>query len=230
MEVYLASPDNQLQASHCEDMSVLLSFALFNDWMHSYQPTFGKVMIDSGAYSEMNTGKKIDIEKYKDWSVQWQPRAEAIAGLDDIRGDYKRSLKNYEMIPWSFPTWHNTDPIELMPELVAMAQERKTWLGIGILPPREGKEAIIREALELVPDGIHVHGWALRRYTHISRFDSFDSTNWWRQAFSIRLALPWLTYSECLGLMVKKYKREAKTLISEREMNILNAVKQNSLF
>lgn len=212
MDVYLASPNTQQQAEHCEEMNVLLSFALFGKWMWQYQPCFKRVLIDSGAFSEMNSGKVLDIEKYKDWSIQWQPRAEAIAGLDDISGDYKRSLKNYDKIPWSFPTWHDTDPIELIDDLAVMAQERGTWLGIGLLPPRHGKERIIREALERIPSDIHVHGWALRAYTNIARIDSVDSTNWWRDAMKLRQTLPWLNYGECLGLIVKRYQREQRVI------------------
>lgn len=215
MDVYLASPNTQQQAEHCEDMNVLLSFPLFSDWMWQYQPSFEKVLIDSGAFSEMNSGKNVDIEAYKDWSQQWIGRATAVAGLDDIRGDYKRGIKNFEAIEWTFPTWHDTDPLEIIPELVAMAQERKTWIGIGLMPPRHGKEKLIRAALEMIPEGIHVHGWALRAYSYISRLDSVDSTNWWRDAMMLRKKLTWLHYGECLELIVKRYKRESRVIREE---------------
>lgn len=147
MRVYLASPTTQQQAEHVADMPVLLSFGTFKPWLYRYQQCFKRILIDSGAYSELNSGKQIDLQAYKDWSQQWVGVADAIAGLDDIRGDYKKSLKNYSAIPWSFPTWHDSDPVELIPELVAMAQERKTWLAIGFVPPRSGKERLLRHAL-----------------------------------------------------------------------------------
>jgi hypothetical protein len=212
MEVYLASPNTQQQAEHCGDMNVLLSFASFSPWIVQYQASFERVLIDSGAFSELNSGKKIDIEAYRDFSERWIGRAEAIAGLDDISGDYNRSLKNYERIKWSFPTWHDSDPLELMDDLVAIAQERKTWIGIGMVPPRTGKEIIIRTALDRVPSGVHVHGWALRAYTHLTRLDSVDSTNWWRDAMGLRKNLPWLHYGECLDLVIKRYKRETRQI------------------
>lgn len=212
MDVFLASPNTQQQAEHCSNMNVLLSFASFSNWLWQYQASFRKVLIDSGAYSEINSGKKIDLQAYKDWSQKWIGYAEAIAGLDDISGDYKRSLQNYAAIEWSFPTWHDTDPLELLPELIAIAQERKTWLGIGLMPPRQNKEKIIREALERIPENIHVHGWALRAYTHIRRLDSVDSTNWWRDAMAIRKTLHWLHYGECLDLIIKRYQRETRVI------------------
>lgn len=206
--IYLASPNTQQQAEHCVDMPVLLSFAIFSNWLHRYQQCFSRILIDSGAFSELNSDKKIDIEQYKDWSMQWIDKADAIAGLDDIKGDWKKSLLNYSKIEWTFPTWHDTDPLELIPELVAMSRERKTWLGIGLLPPRQNKEKIIKQALELIPDSIHIHGWAMREYSHIRRFDSMDSTNWWRDAMSVRSQLPWLHYGEALEIVVKRYQRE----------------------
>lgn len=220
MDVYLASPNTQQQAEHCGDMNVLLSFASFSKWLWQYQPSFDKVLIDSGAYSELNSGKKIDIEAYKDWSVKWINRAEAIAGLDDISGDWKRSLRNYEKIAWSFPTWHDTDPIELLDDLIAISKERKTWLGIGLMPPRQNKEKIIREALWRIPRDIHVHGWALRAYTHITKLDSVDSTNWWRDAMALRKQLHWLHYGECLDLIIKRYKRETRQIYEPVEMGL----------
>lgn len=223
MDVYLASPNTQQQAEHCADMNVLFSFACFDKWLWQYQTSFTRVLIDSGAYSELNSGKKIDIGAYKEWSSLWRGRAEAVAGLDDIQGDYKRSLKNYAEIEWSFPTWHDTDPIELIDELSAMAKERNTWLGIGLLPPRQGKEAIIRQALERVPEDVHVHGWALRAYMHITRLDSVDSTNWWRDAMKLRQQIGWLHYGECLDLIIKRYQREPRIIQAESET-------QNGLF
>ena len=118
-----------------------------------------------------------------------------------------------------FPTFHETDPPELLPELIAMAREcRWKWIGIGLIPQkREGKEQWLRETLSRIPADIHVHGWALRRYSHIRRIDSMDSTNWWRDGFKLRIMpeLSHLTYAECLQIVVKRYTRETRTFAAE---------------
>jgi hypothetical protein len=224
VDVYLASPNTQQQAEHVAGMPVLLSYACFADWLHGgYQQSFKRILIDSGAYSELNSGKKIDIAKYRDWSERWQGHADAIAGLDDIRGDWRRSLANYAEIPWGFPTWHDSDPLELLRDLVPMARERGGWIGIGLVPPRQRKERIIREALGCIPDDLHVHGWALRAYTHIRRLDSVDSTNWWRDAMKLR-TLPdtkHLTYGECLEIVVKRYQRWTRDIREPEEASPL---------
>lgn len=220
MDVYLASPNTQQQAEHCSGMSVLLSYASFNNWMWQYQPTFKRVLIDCGAYTEMTTGKKVVVPAFGEWSQPWRGHAVAIAGVDDINGDWRQSMANYQALPWTFPTIHDSDPPELLPELVAMAQERSTWLGIGLVPPREAKENFVRWVCDNVPEGLHLHGWALRRYTHVRRLNSVDSTNWWRDAMKLRQKLPWLTYGECLDLMVRKYQRWTRQ-IRDVETNVV---------
>lgn len=220
MIVYLASPETQQQAEHVANMPVLLSFALVGKkvgWLNKgYQQSFSRILIDSGAYSELNSGVKVDGEAYKDWWKQWEGHADAIAGLDDIRGDWKRSLKNYELYG-GFPTIHDTDPFGLLKDLLPIVQERGGWLGIGLKPPRSGKEKFIRRVCDSVPEELHIHGWALREYTHIRRIDSVDSTNWWRDAMKLRTLpdLQHLTYGECIEIVVKRYQRWKRTLRDE---------------
>lgn len=217
MTVYLAGPNTQQQAEHLSGMPALLSFAYFSDWMRQYQATFRRILIDSGAFSEFHSGKAVDLGAYREWSQPWVGHADAVAGLDDIRGDWRKGLRNLAAIPWSFPAWHDSDPLEILPAWIALARERGAWLGIGLVPPRHGKEGVLREALRRIPEDIHVHGWALRSYTHLRRLDSVDSTNWWRDAMKLRGQLPWLTYGEALGLVVKRYERWKRVLAPEKD-------------
>lgn len=216
MIVYLASPNTQQQAEHAAGMPVLLSYACYSPWLaKGYQESFSRLLIDSGAYSEFASGTAIDLSAYADWSQRWVGHADAIAGLDDISGDWRRSLRNYEQFPLGFPTFHETDPPGLLADLVAMAQARTGWIGLGLLPPREGKERWVRAALDRIPDGLHVHGWAMRRYTHLRRLDSVDSTNWWRDAMKLRThaELSHLTFGECLEIVVKRYQRWTRRIV-----------------
>ena len=213
--IYLASPNTQQQAEHASGLPVLFSFACYSPWLDRYQATFSRILIDSGAYSVLNSGKTIDVVEYFDWAERWKGHADAIAGLDDISGDWRQSLKNYEH--GGFPTFHDTDPEELLDDLIPIAKERGNWLGIGIKPPRQGRDDWVRRTLERVPPEIHVHGWACRIYNKFRRFDSFDSTNWWRSAMQLRshFGLHWLTYGECLEIQIKRILRENRQLIKE---------------
>lgn len=209
---YLASPNSQVQAASVAGMPVLLSCAIYAPWMDKYQASFGRVLIDSGAYSELNSGKVVNLDQYAEFIDRWKDRADAVAGLDDICGDWRRSLKNYER--GGFPTFHDSDPDELLPDLIQLARERGGWLGVGVLPPRQGKREWLQRTLARIPDDIHVHGWALRLYRDEPRLDSVDSTNWWRDGMKLR-TLPdtkHLTYAECLEIVVKRYQRERRKL------------------
>jgi hypothetical protein len=209
MRIYLASPNTQQQAEHVCGMPVLLSYACWNKWLDGYSHTFSHILIDSGAYSELNSGKKVDGAAYQDWACRWKGHADAVAGLDDISGDWQRSLSNYEKFG-GFPTFHDTDPLELLDDLIPIARTNGNWIGLGLMPPRHGKEQWIRNACARIPDDIHIHGWALRAYSQIRRIDSMDSTNWWRDAMRLRTfaELSHLTYGECLEIIVKRYQRE----------------------
>ena len=218
MTVYLASPNTQQQAEHATGMPVLFSFACYSPWLDRYQQSFRRLLIDSGAYSAFTTGKRVDIEAYSDWAKRWDGNADAVAGLDDISGDWRASLRNYETMPHGFPTFHDSDPPELLGDLVQLAKQRGQWIGLGIKPPREGKERWVRWACDQIPEGIHVHGWALRRYLNVRRIDSVDSTNWWRDGMQIARDLPWLTYGEALEIVVKRYQREKRVIRDETQM------------
>lgn len=114
-------------------------------------------------------------------------------------------------------------PPELLDDLIPIAKERGNWIGIGIKPPRDGKESFIRSACERIPDDIHIHGWALRAYTHVRRIDSVDSTNWWRDAMKLR-TLPdtqHLTYGECLEVVVKRYQRWTRQIVTPEKTKCL---------
>lgn len=215
MTVYLASPTSQAQGAAVRDMPVLMSYAMYRGWVDGYQQSWGKILIDSGAYSELTSGKSIDLEEYKDFAARWSDRAEAIAALDDISGDWRRGLRNLEQGP-GFPTIHSSDPEDLLEDLIPAARERGGWIGVGILPPRTEKHTDwLERTLERIPPDLHVHGWALRKWwNRLRRIDSVDSTNWWRDAMSLRSrsGLGFLTYSECLEIVVKRYKRERRTL------------------
>ena len=191
-------------------MPVLLSFGLYDPFLDKYQHTFRRILLDSGAYSVFNSGEAIDVHEYAEWSLRWEGHADAMAGLDDIAGDWRQSLRNYEVMPNGFPTMHDTDPPELLKDLVAISADRGKWIGLGLKPPRQGKEKFVRWVCDNVPEDFHVHGWALRAYSHVRRIDSMDSTNWWRDAMKYRRDLPFLTYGEALELVVKRYQREAR--------------------
>ena len=208
LRFYLGSPNSQVQAAAVEGQDVLLSFAVHRrcGWITQYIPRFRGYLVDSGAYSEFASRVKVDLEEYAAWAEPHRGTADAIAALDDIAGDWKKGMAQWRKYPWMFPTYHSSDPPEVLQEILS---HRPRWLGLGMVPPRTHTQWL-RETLEVLSDhpAIHVHGWALGKYRAERRLDSVDSTNWWRDGMQLRKDLPWLTYAECLDLIVKRYQRE----------------------
>lgn len=207
---YLSSPGNQMHCHGVSGMPVLLSFTTWSRFIDDYVPSFSRLLIDSGAYSELNSGKVVDGAAYKDWYQRWSAceHLDAVAGLDDIRGDWRRSLRNYESFG-GFPTYHETDPPELLDDLLPIARERGGWIGVGLLPPRSGKWKWMRATLDRMPPELHVHCWACGEYLSHRRVDSVDSTNAWLDVFAMRQnrLTAHLTPAECLDVVVKRYRR-----------------------
>jgi hypothetical protein len=201
---FLSSPGNQMHGSLVAGMPVLESFATWSEWKADYVPSYRRLLVDSGAYSELTGNAKIDLGEYVEFAARF-PYADAWAGLDDISGNWRRSLENYKA--GGFPTIHEADPLELLDELVPLARERGGWIGLGLTPPRGGKEATVRRIRDALPDDLHVHGWACAAYAHLPRFDSFDSTNAWFDAMKLKKQLHWLTPAECVEIVVKRYQR-----------------------
>lgn len=215
MRVYLSSPANHQQLEHCGGHDVLVSYGAWRPFWQDYIPTFRRFIIDSGAFSVMNRGLKIDLAQYAAWAERFVGHADAIAGLDDIGGDWKQSLANYKAFPIGFPTIHDTDPRELLEELIGIAEERGGWIGIGLAPPREGKEEFVRWACSQIPSELHVHGWALGGlYSHVRRLDSVDTTRWFRGAQRIKMNAECnhLTMGECLDIAIKRIVRNERVI------------------
>lgn len=216
MTVYLGSPTSPMHADKLAGMPVLLSYAQWNRSLEHYWPTFERVMLDSGAYSEHSGAAKVDVHAYHEWAAPWVGVADGIAGLDDIGGDWKRSLQNYDAVPFGFPTFHDSDPHELLDdEIIPRARlAYRKWLGIGMTPHRRHRLGVwLQETLERIPEDLHVHGFALRGYWNkFRRIDSVDSMNWRLDARKVLHACPWLTPAECVEIIVKRYRRERRTL------------------
>lgn len=66
MTFYLSSPGSQMHTDHLKGMPVLLSYAIYARWVDDYVASFGRVLIDSGAFSEFNSGAVVDGPAYLD--------------------------------------------------------------------------------------------------------------------------------------------------------------------
>jgi hypothetical protein len=222
VRIYLSSPTSQMQAHLLAGRRVLLSYAMRQPVIvRDYVPTFRALLLDSGAYSEFTTGVKVDLTAYIEWAAPLLPQSDAVAGLDDLSGDWRRSLVNYATFPESFPTYHLTDPPELLDDLVQLASERNRWLGVGMCGRQTHidplKERWLRSTLDRIrerePRRLHVHGWALTRYAHCPGLNSVDSSRWVYLAQSIKTHhnTCHLSMAECVSIAIKQILRAPRS-------------------
>ena len=171
--VYASSPGNQMTYSYHAGLPVLQSFGLWAPWMWDYIKTVCPLLGDSGAYSVLNSGKTVDIEAFEQWSqdIATLPNFWACAALDDIAGDSKKSIANWDRHPWCFPTLHDTDDewyVDALRERFADS-DRPRIIGVGIKPMKRGERTyrppktfkrVIHTAHTRLPPDLHIHGFA----------------------------------------------------------------------
>lgn len=206
MITYLSSPGSQMHAHALSGMPVLISFGCWSEWLSSYVPSFGRVLVDSGAFSEFNSGKKIEQDPYLSWAERWRGKVDGIAAVDDIRGDWRNGIKRWlEARDWTFPTYHESDPPEALDEILS---HDPSMIGLGGLPPRRNATADwLTRTWPRIPRDLPVHGWAMRWHPQWP-WRSIDSTNWILDSQKLTRDLYWLTPAECVELVVKRYQRE----------------------
>lgn len=225
LTTYLSSPNTQHQAHAARGMPVLLSFGVWNGggWMERYVSSFDRVLVDSGAFSVLSSGKVIDLGAYAEFSKRMLqlPNVDAAACLDDIDGDWKKGLDNWDKAPWTFACYHDTDPENALDEILDRLQDhsRPQWIGLGMKPPRKSRGWLIKtlRKIEHRSPHIHIHGFAMRSFLDIlleynGRSLSVDSTNWLldvRKLLDCSLTKH-LTPAEALDIVVKRYQRDKR--------------------
>ena len=224
MICYLSTPGSLAHAQAAAGSPVLISYAYASQWLTDFAPAFQRVLWDSGAYTAFTKGKRIDLDAYAETarSIPW---ADGAACLDDISGDWKAGLANWDRYPWMFPVFHDSDPPEALDAILERLQDsssgrfRRTspqWIGLGMVPPRTNRRWLA-ETLARLPAGLHVHGFALRGHSDLliescGSDCSADSVNWLLDARKIMNDMPWLTPPECVEIIVKRYQREHRTV------------------
>lgn len=207
------------QHSWCDwfgGLHVLESFADVQGLMDRYRPTFASMCLDSGAFTEMTTGKPIDLGAYADFCLQHGHFYDFVASLDSIRGGVAANLANWQALKdrgvAAVPTFHQGEPMSLLRDYVASAPH----IGLGFQRPIENARAWLDECFGHISAGTRVHGWGMTSYTDYP-FHSVDSRTWFHEARALLSvegqgaeALRCLTQRELLEIVQKKYLRLSK--------------------
>lgn len=211
------------QHSYCEafrGLPVLESFADVGLLMDRYRPLFSGMVLDSGAFTELTTGKAIDLRAYADFYLAHRDAYRWAASLDSINGGVDRNIRNFlelrKLGVESVPTFHQGEPWELLAEYLKEVPR----VGLGFQRPIKDGRAWLTQCFARIPSGFPVHGWAMTSYTDLP-FESVDSTSWlWevKALLSVKCqgsdALACLTQRELIEIVQKKYLRLPERLKS----------------
>jgi len=164
--------------------SLLVSYYYLDAFLKArpnYQ--FRSWVMDSGAFSAQNSGKKIDLQAYIECCKEMQARDPLLVEVFalDVIGDWRASLKNYEEM-WrqgveAIPCWHKGEPWDA---LMGLAKDYpKIALGGLVGTPAKAKRKIIEQAFARVwPKPIHGFGLCSQDLVLGFPFHTVDATNW----------------------------------------------------
>lgn len=158
---------------------VYLSGFLRNKAKYAYRDW----VLDSGAFSAYNSGTVISLSQYIDACQQLlatDPTLTEVYALDVI-GDWRGSLRNYDAmlkagVP-AIPTFHATDPPEMLAEVCAMHDKIAVGGCVGMNPSRR-IEVAAQVFARVWPKKIHGFGYGMREAIMALPFHSVDATTW----------------------------------------------------
>lgn len=222
--IYFAGVNQNFWCDNFAGLHVLETFADVRPGIDRYRPTFASMALDSGAFTEMTTGRPIDLGAYVEFCHQHGAFYEFIASLDSIDGGVDRNLANWrEMLDrgvHAIPTFHQGEPLSVLSDYCASAK----MIGLGFQRPIRDARVWLESCWARIPSDVLVHGWAMTNYTDLP-FYSVDSRTWF---FELRAllgvqgqgadALNCLTPRELLEIVQKKYLRAAKRVRWQGEL------------
>lgn len=215
MIVYFAGVN---QTHFCERFigrHVLETFTDSRPLYGRYRATFASMALDCGAFSELRTGKAVDLGEYADFCLEHGAFYEWVASVDSIRGGVAENLRNWQALTdrgvESMPTFHQGEPISVLQEYCS----RSARVGLGFQRPIQNEAAFLDAAFNVIPSHVKVHGWAMTNYTARYPFASVDSTSWLHELKALRAVqttqqgepFAHLTDGELIEIIQKRYDR-----------------------
>lgn len=164
--------------------NILASFHYFKDYDFNKTPDL-TVIADSGAFSAMSAGVKVEVKDLAKWAIQWKDHFKWVASLDVI-GNPVRTYSNWrEMVDihgvQAIPTIHfGTHPSELD----KYGRRGVDLVGLGglVKVPTSAQMRwliqVFKYAKKNWPD-MQFHGWGCTSHQHFRLpFYSVDSSSW----------------------------------------------------
>lgn len=170
---------------------VLESFVSIKDWQIKLIPVFKDFILDSGAFTFINSKKEANIdwfeyaERYATFIRKYQIERYFELDIDSIIGLSKTTeLRRYieKIVGWpSIPVWHETRNKEYWFEMC----KTHPYVAIGGIASKKSNrrraEAVFPWFIRIAHKyGAKIHGLGYTKTENLKqlRFDSIDSTTW----------------------------------------------------
>jgi len=204
---HLAGINTAALAAAAEGCDVLVSYADVmrrpGVWANEILPRlqagkYGKVILDSGAFTVISAGIVIDAHQYGRFVAEFGQLFDVIVNLDDIAGDLETTQQNQRTLEGYapegcaiLPVFHQGEP---WTELDRYA-DAYAYIGVGFARREGGKmrysekqnRVWLAEFFARLNGRAQVHGFAMTRFAlvHGFPFTSVDSTTWISEACSM---------------------------------------------
>lgn len=211
--IYFAAVNTSNLCEAFRSERVLETFADVRPLMDRYRPLFHSMALDSGAFSEMTTGKPIDLSAFIDFCHAHGRFYDFIASLDSITGGPDVNVSNWRTMldrgVDAIPTFHQGESLSLLKDYCVEAP----MIGLGFQRPIKDARPWLDQCFNVIPSTVRVHGWGMTNYTDLP-FWSVDSRTWFfevRALLAVKgqgsASLGCLTTAELIEIVKKKYLR-----------------------
>lgn len=170
------------------DVAILESFYYADEWTEKMIPKLSRFLLDSGAFTFFNSGKRVDWNEYLDRYIEFinRNKVEHFFELDiDVLVGYDRVLEFRKKLERGtgrqcIPVWHKSRG---RAEFIKMCEEYN-YVAIGGIVSKEITQKEYRYFPYFIDtahkNGAKIHGLGFTNLKGVEQyhFDSVDSTSW----------------------------------------------------
>lgn len=226
MTVYLAATSDRQFCPLHNALYALESFYYFKDWQVPYLKIWRGFMLDSGAFTFMNSnGKAVDwdayVERYAafinkhDIELFFELDIDCLVGISEV----ERLRRKLEQLTGkqSIPVWHKSRGGEYFQRMC----EEYNYIAIGGIVTKEIQPAEYAKLKHLIDIAhmnnckIHGLGFTAMKWLPTLHFDSVDSTNWKSGGFFGQLHI-------FKGGLIQSYRPKGKRAKDYKQIDLHN--------
>ena len=217
---HFAGLNSEDMARATEGEPVLVSYAEILErprfWVETLLPrleagAFERVILDSGAFAVISSGRVIPIEDYATFVARFGRLFDVVVNLDDIAGDLETTHANQAILEAAapegveiLPVFHEGEPSEVLEGYLVDHDH----IGVGFARVEGGdfanpiaeRRAFLAGFFDRVDGRAGVHGFGMTVHALEFPFESVDSTTWIAEYRGLRKRTPGAAFDGTHGV------------------------------